>query len=112
MSDIILTPEQIRANMAQTLVELRKAADAIRNLEEIAERSDLIVDSKTDIALLEATGTVDERKAKARLAVVEARDEAIIHRAALNRAKLKAKHLEQTLMTWQSMLKSIQIEGA
>lgn len=112
MSDIILTPEQIRANMASTLVELRKAADAIEKLETLAERSDLLADSAFDVALLESAGTVDERKASARLKSVEKRDEAIIHRAALNRAKLKAKHLEQTLMTWQSMLKSIQLEGA
>lgn len=112
MSEIVLTPEQIRANMAATLVELRKAADAIERLETIAERSDLLVDSAYDMALINVTGTVDERKAQARLETVEKRDEAIIHRAALNRAKLKAKHLEQTLMTWQSLLKSIQLEGA
>ena len=112
MNDIVITPEQIRSNMAATLTELRKAADAIERLETIAERSDLIVDTAFDMSLLNSTGTVDERKAKARLDSIEKRDEAIVHRAALNRAKLKAKHLEQTLMTWQSMLKSIQIEGA
>lgn len=112
MSDLVITPEQIRVNMAATLTELRKAADAIERLETIAERSDLLVDAAFDMALLNATGTVDERKATARLESVEKRDEAIIHRASLNRAKLKARHLEQTLMTWQSMLKSIQIEGA
>jgi hypothetical protein len=112
MSEIVLNPEQIRSHMAATLVELRKAADAIERLETIAERSDLLVDSAYDMALINVTGTVDERKAQARLETVEKRDEAIIHRAALNRAKLKAKHLEQTLMTWQSLLKSIQLEGA
>jgi hypothetical protein len=112
MSELTITPEQIRANMQMVLGELRKAADAIEQLETIAERSDLLADSAMDVALLEATGTVDERKAQARLKSVEQRDEAIIRRAALNRAKLKAKHLEQTLMTWQSMLKSIQLEGA
>jgi hypothetical protein len=107
-----LTPEHIRANIQQVLLELKKAADAIQKLEEQAERSELIADSTADMALMESAGTVDERKAQSRLRSMDQRHDAIVARAAYNRAKLKAKHLEIELMGLQSMLKSIQLEGA
>lgn len=106
----MLTPDTIRGQIVQVQVELRKAPDIVRNLEVEAENAELIADTALQRALLNATGTVDERKAMAKIQSRNQHDEAIVRRAAFNRAKLKVRLLEAELMSLQALLKSVQAE--
>jgi len=107
-----MTPEEIRLQLAQVGRELSKAANAIEGLEITAERSELIAQSEMDKTFLTSEGNIEEKKAFARERALKDRDAAIVDRAAYNRAKMKAKHLELEQMRLMAVLKSIQIEGA
>lgn len=107
-----MTPDEVRELMFQVRNDLRRAPDAVRDAELAAEEAELAADKAFDVALLKAEGNVEERKAQARIAAGEARANAVIARAAFNRAKLKTRALESELMMLQSVLKSIQLEGA
>ena len=106
----MLTPDTIRGQIVQVQVELRKAPDIVRDLEVEAENAELVADTALQRALLNATGTVDERKAMAKIQSRVQHDEAIVKRAAFNRAKLKVRLLEAELMSLQALLKSVQAE--
>ena len=107
-----MTPEKIRFELTQVGRELYKAADALQVLEVEAERAELDAQSAIDKAFLTAEGSIPEKQAQARERSLEARDKAIISRAAYNRARAKAKGLELQQMRLMATLKSIQLEGA
>lgn len=107
-----MTPEEIRLQLAQIGREQSKAHDAIEKLEIAAERAELFAQSEMDQVYLVAEGSIEDRKAVARERAVEARDAAVIARAAYNRAKMKAKYLDAETMRLMATLKSIQLEGA
>lgn len=107
-----MTPDEIRLQMVQVGRELSKAANAIEQLEIVAERSELVAQSEMDKTYLLAEGNIEDRKAFAREKSLKDRDVAIVDRAAYNRAKMKAKHLELEQMRLMAILKSIQVEGA
>lgn len=107
-----MTPEDIRFELAQVGRELSKAADAIQQLEIEAERAELNAQAGMDSVYLTSEGSIEDRKALARQKAIDARDKAVIARAAYNRAKMKAKHLELSQMRLMATLKSIQAEGA
>lgn len=107
-----MTPDAIRLELAQVGRELSKAADAILQLEVEAERAELKAQSDMDKTYLTAEGSIEDRKAVARERALLSRDGAVIARAAYNRARSKAKHLELSQMRLMATLKSIQAEGA
>ena len=107
-----MTPEEIRFELTQVGRELYKAADAIQVLEVEAERAELLAQSEMDKTYLTAEGSIEDRKALARERALESRDNAVIRRAAYNRARAKAKGLELQQMRLMATLKSIQAEGA
>lgn len=107
-----MTPEEIRLQLAQVGREQSKAHDAIEKLEIAAERAELMAQSQIDQVYLVAEGNIEDRKAVARERSVEFRDDAVIKRAAYNRAKMKAKFLDSETMRLMATLKSIQAEGA
>lgn len=108
----MMTPDEIRDLMFQIRLELRRAPDAVQEAELAAERADLEADKVFDVALLGAVGNVEERKAQARIAAADARGDAVVARAVFNRAKTKVRALETEMMMLQSVLKSVQLEGA
>jgi hypothetical protein len=65
-----------------------------------------------DKVYLTAEGSIEDRKAVAREAAIAERDASVIARAAYNRARTEAKHLELEQMRLMASLKSIQFEGA
>ena len=107
-----MNPEEIRFELTQVGRELYKAADAIQLLEVEAERAEMKAQSEMDKTYLTAEGSIEDRKALARERAIEARDRAVIARAAYNRAKMKAKYLDSETMRLMATLKSIQAEGA
>lgn len=106
------TPETVLAEIHATRALLQKAPDAQYEAELKAERAEDAAQLAFDKALLSADGSVPEKQAQARLASAEARDEAFIARAELNRIKTKTRGLESGLMTLQSELKWLREEGA
>jgi len=107
-----VTPEQVRFQLVEVGREQSKAHDAIERLEVEAERAELYAQSVIDKAFLTSEGSIPERQAVARERALPERDAAVIARASYNRARSKSKYLEMESMRLQSVLKSIQIEGA
>lgn len=106
----VLTTDGLRQALLEVRAELRRAPDVIQELELAAESADLVADAAFNKALLQAVGNVEERKAIARMGSRGERDDAVVRRAAFNRAKLKVKLLETEVMMLQSVLKSVQAE--
>lgn len=107
-----MTPDDIRQELFMVGRELSKAASAIHSLEVDAERAEIYAQSVMDKAYLTAEGSIEDRKAIAREKALTERDAAVIAKAAYNRARTKAKHLELEQMRLMASLKSVQVEGA
>jgi hypothetical protein len=106
------TPDDVRQEISRNLSEGKRGPDANYDAELKAERAEAAYEAALDTALLAATGTVDERKAQSRLAAQTEQDAAFIARAEHNRVKLKIRQLDNSTVALQSVLKSIQNEGA
>jgi hypothetical protein len=106
------TPDDVRQEIIRNITEGKRGPDAHEEAELEAERSEAAYEAALDTALLAATGTVDERKARARLAAQAEQDTAFIARARHNKIKLKIRQLDNSTVALQSVLKSIQNEGA
>lgn len=107
-----MTPDSIRQELFMVGRELSKAATAIHQLEVDAERAELEAQCRMDAVYLTADGSIEDRKALARQTAIKERDASVIARAAYNRARTKAKHLELEQMRLMASLKSVQFEGA
>ena len=107
-----MTPDEIRQQLFAVGRELSKAASAIEELEVASERAEIAAQSRMDAVFLTAEGSVEDRKARARVDAERLRDAAVVARAAWSRARLKAKHLELEQMRLLGVLKSIMLEGA
>lgn len=108
----MITPDSIRQELFIVGKELAKAASAIYDLEVKAEQAELFAQSVADKVFLATQGNIEERKAMAREQAIDANALAVIDRAAYNRARTKAKHLELEQMRLMASLKSVQAEGA
>jgi hypothetical protein len=108
----MITPDSIRNELFIVGKELSKAANAIYDLELLAEQADLVAQSASDKVFLQTTGNIEERKAMARERSLDEHHAAVVARASYNRARTKAKHLELEQMRLMASLKSVQNEGA
>ncbi len=108
----MLTPEEIRSQIVAAMLELRKAPDAHYKAELKCEQARLDFQRAYDGAFLTAEGNIEERKALARQVADELQWELSLADAEFNRIKLKTRQLEQSVMASQSLLRSIQTEGA
>ena len=110
-----MTPDEIRTEILKVRADLLRGPDAVRDAEVQAEQSELAAEKAFDVEFLAVTDpkeTVESRKARARMAALEARQQAVVDRAAYNRVKTKIRQLETEMFALQAVLKSIQIEGA
>jgi hypothetical protein len=105
-----VTPEQVRASITAYLVEQSKGPQAHYEAELKAERAEDVYQSAFDKAYLTAEGSIEDRKAIARLATLELRDLMGVARAEFGRIKLKIRQLDSSLMATQSLLKSMMAE--
>lgn len=113
MRDVVsVSPEMIRDQITGYLLELRKAPDAHYKAELKKEQAALDYQKSYDVAFLTATGNIEERKAVARQHAAEAQWLLSTAEAEFNRIRLKTRQLEQSVMASQSLLRSIQTEGA
>ena len=106
------TPDDVLTEIHGLRAELMRGPDVIRDLEVAAERAEFAHQLALDEALMQATGTVDDRKAAARLSASELADVAFIARASFNRARAKVRAIESSLMTLQSELRHMKDAGA
>lgn len=109
---MIVAPDQIREQISLAMLELRKAPTAHYEAELKKETAQLAFQKMYDLAFLKAEGNIEERKSVARQAASDAQMELAIAEAEFNRIKLKTRQLEQSVMASQSLLRSIQAEGA
>ena len=113
MSDVQLTPDSVRFELDQVSRELRKASDAIYQAELNMEKAELDAQWGFDLVFTsDDEGSVEDRKAKARISTKELRQMASDAKAAYNRVRTKEKHLSQEQMRLMATLKSLMIEGA
>lgn len=111
-----MTPDEIRTEILKVRADLLRGPDAVRDAEVLAEQWELAAEKTFDLEFLtpgsDPKETVEAKKARARLASADTREQASVYRAAYNRAKTKVRQLETELFALQAVLKSIQIEGA
>lgn len=107
-----MNPELIREQITDYLRQLRKAPEAHYNAELKKEQAQLDYQKAFDVAFLMCEGNIEERKATARQKAAEAQQALALAEAEFNRIKLKTRQLEQSVMASQSLLRSIQAEGA
>jgi len=107
-----MNPETIREQITGFLHQLRKAPDAHYQAELKKEQAQLDFEKVYDIAFLTCEGNIEERKATARQSAADAKQTLALAEAEFNRIKLKTRQLEQSVMASQSLLRSIQAEGA
>ena len=114
MSGEIRTPDEIRADMFANDREIRKGPAFIESAEIHFERIQADHQRALDVAYRASVGTVEDRKAEARLdaGVAELLDLLIVSRAKYGHLVRTAKVLDGSQMMAQSVLKSIKGEGA
>lgn len=114
MSDApVLNPDQVRMELEMVSRELRKASNAIYQMELAMEKAELDAQFAFDLIFTsDEDGSVEDRKAKARLATKELREQAADAKASYNRVRTKEKHLSQEQMRLMATLKSLMVEGA
>ena len=106
------TPDDVLDDIRKTRHELVRGSSAIYTAEVKAETADLAAQKAEDIAFLSGEGSVDARKAQARIAAETELLERAVTRAEWNRVKTKIRALESALMSYQAELKYMQAEGA
>ena len=109
---MMVAPDVIREQILDAMTELRKAPNAHYAAELKKEEAQLAYQKAYDLAFLQAVGNVEERKSVARQAASDAQLVLAVAEAEFNRIKLKTRQLEQSVMASQSLLRSIQQEGA
>lgn len=107
-----MTPDEVRVEIQDILNQLRKAPDAVEKSQYASEAAHLRAERDEAAAFITAEGNVEERKAQARLAAADAKVEAAVCAAAYQRARTKTQVLRDSLVAYQALLKSIQLEGA
>lgn len=105
-----MTPDQVRAQITAFLLEQSKGPQAHYEAELKADRAEDAYQLAFDKAYLTAEGSIEDRKAVARLATLELRDIYGVAKAEFGRIKLKIRQLDSSLMASQSLLKSMMQE--
>ena len=105
------TPDHVLADIRSTRTQLLGGPDALYDNEVKAETAELAAHKAEDLAFISAEGSVEMRKAAARLAAEEDATKAVVARAAHNRAKALIRALESSLMSLQAELKWMKEEG-
>lgn len=108
----MITPDEVRGQIVFAVSELGKAPKAHFEAEVKREQAQLDFQRAYDQVFLMSEGNVEERKALAREATSELAWLLSLAEAEFNRIKLKTRQLEQSVMASQSLLRSIQADGA
>lgn len=101
--DVIHELTLIRNDSERGISLLADAEQRLVTLELAAERAEAL-------ALLDATGTVPDRQAIAKLHSQDAREKAALARVEVNRIKTKLKHLSEAMMAVQTSARMVELE--
>lgn len=103
------TPDSVIAQLVAIRAEASKGVDALYNAE--IKHVKLLIDAETveAKALLAAEGTVVDRQAVAKLKSADARFNADVAKAELNRVKTKLKVLSEQQMSVQTEAKMVEL---
>lgn len=114
-----MTPDEVRQLILAMVAKQVSGPDAHYKSEVAAEQAESDAEKAFDIAFINAEyddndrkATVEERKARARLETEDARIAAFIARAEHNRVRLKIRQIDNSLVAYQAVLKSILADGA
>ena len=107
-----MTPDDVRQTIMELVSQQRQGPDAHYTAEVKAEQAEADAAKAFDMAFMSATGNIEERKAQARLQTEDAHTEAFIARAEHNRVKLKIRQIDNSLVAYQAVLKSMLVDGA
>lgn len=105
-----MNPDQLREQIQSALVEQARGPQAHFDAELKAEKAEDKYQLAFDKAYLTAEGSIEDRKAVARIATADLRAEMEIARAEFGRVKLKIRQLDASIMAMQSLLKSVLAE--
>lgn len=108
----VRTPADVLDMIRQTRHELMRGPDYLQEAELAAERAEAAHQLAFDKVLMQVDGSIPEKQAQARAAVVEEQDAAFIARATYNRVRAKIRALESSLVSLQAELKWMKEEGA
>lgn len=96
------TPSTILNELRAIRTEAAKGSNALFDAEQELAQAELDYDTKFAMAIISATGNVEERKAAATIAAGEAKFARDIARAKVNRVKTKLKILSEQQMNVQT----------
>ena len=105
-----MLPSQIMAELTRLTSELSKGYEALYDAEVELAEADKELDTVEQKAFINASGTVADRTALARLESAENRFSRDLARARVNRIKTKIKALESSLTASQTMAKLLDAE--
>lgn len=104
----------IPSDIAKELLELtqvnRQGVEALYDAEANLARAELDLDKTEAGAFIQATGSVAERQAQAKLDAAEARFQRDLAKAQVNRIRTKIRAIESEIMAQATMAKIMQAE--
>lgn len=104
----------IPSDIAKELLELtqvnRQGVEALYDAEANLARAELDLDKTEASAFIQATGSVAERQAQAKLDAAEARFQRDLAKAQVNRIRTKIRAIESEIMAQATMAKIMQAE--
>ena len=103
------TPDTIIQTLEAIRRESSKGVDALHAAEENLVKSELAYDTAWAKALLNAKGTVEDKKALATLATEQEKLDADLARVAVNRIKTKLKILSEQQMSVQTQARMVEL---
>ncbi len=106
------TPDVVLDDLRGVRREIARGSDFLFDAEVKAENAELAAQKAEDLAFFANEGSVDARKAAARLAAESELTQALVARAEYNRVKAKIKALELEQTSLQTELKYMVGEGA
>lgn len=107
-----MNPDEVRQLILALVAKQVQGPDAHYNAEVKAEQAEADASKAFDMAFMTAEGNIEERKAQARLQTEAQRDAAFIARAEHNRVKLKIQQINNSVVAYQAVLKSMLADGA
>jgi hypothetical protein len=105
-----VTPSEIAAELLELTQENRKGVEALYEAETNLARAELDLDKTEASAFIQATGSVAERQAQAKLDAAEARFQRDVAKAQTNRIRTKIRAIESEIMAHATMAKIMQAE--
>lgn len=106
---VSFTPDQVIQELQRIQAEASKGADALFRAEQKLAETEYAFEIALQKAYLGSAGTVADRTAISRLAASEARFEADLAKAELNRIKTKLKQLELQQLSTQTIARQVEL---